>query len=295
MINKAKKFAFAKLGDWVERMDLQSPSLSQQVQKGLLATYLNAKANGTTLHETISDAGFRCYSQFEEDGIILYLMAMVGMKSRRVVEICCGVGRECMAANLIINHGFKGFLFDGNPRRGPATRGFFGRQGESLLANPEVPPAGIPRNNINRLLSDAGAAGEVDLLSLDMDGNDYHIWDAIDAINPRVCVFETHDIVPGDRALTIPYADSFDAWGKPGAEADFRGVSLAAMVKLSTRKGYTMVGSHRHGFNVFFVRNDLMNAHLREVSIAEVHDNDWTRQGQRERWPLVRDMPWISV
>jgi hypothetical protein len=295
MASRILRRLLAPLRDAIEDLDVRFPSLEQQVQKGLIAAYRSDMAKGIRTYDNIGDAGFRCYSQFEEDGILLYLLTLVGAKNRTVVEICCGHGRECMAANLIINHGFKGYLFDGDKGNVEATTRFFGRQKDCLLVKPTVTQAWITRDNIDALLRDAGASGEVDVLSLDIDGNDYHIWQAIEEISPRICVFETHDIVPDGLALTIPYRDDFFAMDKTGPELDFRSVSLGAMVKLSRAKGYTLVGSHRHGFNVFFVRNDLVRDPLREVSIAEVQDNEWSRQGQRERWPKVKDMPWIEV
>lgn len=290
-IERARVF----LRDLIEDMDLKFPTVEQQLQKNLLARYYSNKAAGIRTYPDISDAGFRCYSQFEEDGIILYLLALVGTKTKTVVEMCCGNGRECMAANLIINHGFKGYLFDGDEGNANAATKFFAKQRDCLLVKPAITTAWITRDNVNDLLLASGVSGEVDVLSLDIDGNDYHIWEAIEEIQPRICVFETHDIIPGNLSLTIPYSDDFFAWDKPELEQEFRSVSLAAMAKLSTRKGYTLVGAHRHGFNVFFVRNDLMSGLLDEATIEQVHANEWTSYGQRERWPKVKDMPWVKV
>ena len=87
---------------------------SQQIQRGICNQYALFSSTGLAPYPNIRDAGFRVYSQSEEDGIILYVLAMIGFKTRRVVEMCCGAGDECMATNLILNHGFDGFLFDGS-------------------------------------------------------------------------------------------------------------------------------------------------------------------------------------
>jgi hypothetical protein len=292
MIGKIKRALAKKVGQIVAESLIP---LEQQTQAGLLVSYRTALRQGVNPIDKLTDAGFRCYSEYEEDGIILYLLAVVGMRSRKVVELCCGNGRECMSANLIINHGFKGYLFDGGDKNIKDAVYFFDIQKDCRFVKPSINKVWITKDNVNDLLRSAGAEGEVDLLSLDIDGNDYYIWQAIDAINPRVCVFETHNLVPGDASITIPYQDDFFAWNKTGPEVDFRSVSLAAMKKLSAAKGYTLVGGHKHGFNVFFVRNDLMNDFLHEASIAEVHDNEGTRAAQKERWPLVKNMPWVEV
>ena len=262
-------------------------SFNQQLQQSLLLQYQNAK------YEKLSDAGFRCYSQFEEDGMILYALSVIGMKTRKVVELCCGSGHECMAANLIINHRYNGYLFAGDDISIKNAKAFFGSKKDCMLTPPVINKAWITRDNINYLLRTAGAEGEVDLLSLDMDGNDYWIWEAIEAINPRLCVFETHNDIPSDLSLTVPYSDDFYCWSKGGAEKKFRSVSLLAMKALSERKGYHMIGAHRHGFNVFFLRNDLANEKLPPITVEEAHDNEWTRH-QQSFWTQLRGFPWVD-
>lgn len=286
-----------KIRNKIEKLirETQNPSTSQQIQRSISSQWLMAKRQNIKLFDNVKDSGFRCYSQFEEDGIILYILTIIGVNNRTVVEICCGTGSECMAANLIINHGFKGYLFDGDQKNVDKATSFFNKQQDCLLVKPNIVKAWITRDNINKLLIDAGIEGEVDVLSIDIDGNDYYIWEAIKAINPRMCVFETHDIVPCDKSITIPYSDNFFAMDKKDASKDFRSVSLAAMDKLSRSKGYTLVGGHRHGFNVFYVRNDLLNDLLPRPTLGSIHDNEWTRAGQAMRWPKVKDFPWVEV
>ncbi len=267
----------------------------QQQQKVLINQYQAQRRAGVLPYDTIAEAGFRCYSQFDEDGIILYVLSMIGFQSRSVVEICCGTGDECNATNLILNHGFQGFLFDGDPTKLKIAKDFFRAKKDCLLTPPAIQQAWITRDNINALLVDIGVSGEVDLLSLDIDGNDYYVWEAIDAISPRLCVFETQNIIPGDRSLTIRYDPEFDCFSKQGPAQDYRGVSLAAMKKLSARKGYRFIGCHKHGFNAFFLRNDVAPGLFPEASIQQAHDNRWTREGQAKRWPLVQDMDWVEV
>jgi hypothetical protein len=274
---------------------LDRESVSQQMQRNIVNYYQSFKMTGHLPYSEIRDAGFRVYSQFEEDGIILYVLSMIGFKTRRVVEMCCGAARECMATNLILNHGFDGYLFDGNAENVRAANEFFKHKHDCLLYPPVVTHAWITRDNVNELLIQSGCTGEVDLFSLDMDGNDYWIWDAIREINPRLLVVETHNIIPANSSLTIEYQPDFTCWDKPIAEQDFRGVSLLAMQRLCNRRGYRMIGAHRHGFNVFFLRNDEGAQLFPEVSIAEVHDNHWTRWSQANRWPSVKGMPWREV
>jgi len=279
----------------ISRSKLDVESINQQFQRVIVNQYKQICLNNKLPYKMISESGFRCYSQFEEDGIILYILSIIGMKTKKVVEICCGDGSECMATNLILNHGYDGFLFDGDSENIKRANDFFTGKKDCLLTPPKLKHAWITKDNINHLLSEINVSGEVDLLSLDIDGNDYYIWEAISEINPRLCVFETHNVIPGDLSLTIPYSDQFNCWDKVGFEQDFRSVSLLAMNKLSQNKGYRLIGGHRHGFNVFFLRNDINIEQFPEVSIKEIHDNLWTKKSQEERWPLVKKFNWINV
>ena len=200
-----------------------------------------------------------------------------------------------MAANLILNHGYHGYLFDGQESNTVAAREFFNSKKDCLLTPPTVVTGWITKENINQLLTSADAIGEVDLLSLDLDGNDYYIWEAIEVLKPRLCVFETSNLIPGDLSLTIPYEATFNSQEKSLDRHDFRSVSLLAMKRLSEKKGYRLIGGHRHGFNVFFLRNDIGIDLFPEVSIEQVHDNLWTKKSQAERWSQVKDLGWVAV
>ncbi len=277
-------------------LEAKFASLNSQIQKQLLAELRRTfTGNSQAFGAGLNDFGFRAYSQHEEDGLLLYIFAAIGFKIRRVVEICAGNGRECMAANLIINHHFDGLLFDGNPRLVASGRKFFKRHKDTIWNPPTFEHAWITTRNVNALLKENEYVGEVDLLSLDLDGVDYWIWKHIDVIQPRVCIFETNNSVPSDLSLTVPYSDNFDSsMGKPFPDEYFRSASLRAMTELSKSKGYRLIGAHRHGFNVLFMRNDVGVDVFPEVSIESVHNNAATRKAQKA-WPQVQKLPWVKV
>jgi hypothetical protein len=83
-------------------------------QKLFVEQHRALAAEGRERLPAFNDVGFRKYSQFEEAGILLYLFSLISPTNRKCVEICAGNGRECMTANLIINHGWWSYLFDGN-------------------------------------------------------------------------------------------------------------------------------------------------------------------------------------
>jgi hypothetical protein len=265
----------------------------QQIQRSIINQYKLFKLQSAAPYQNISEAGFRVYSQFEEDGIILYVLSMIGLKTKRVVEMCCGSGDECMATNLVLNHGFDGYLFDGSAENIRQAKAFFGSKHDCLLYGPVLRDAWITTDNVNDLLRESGCAGEVDLFSLDVDGNEYWVWKAIDVINPRLLVVETHNIIPSDESITHKYEPDFCYVNQP--EQDFRGVSLLAMVRLCRKRGYRLIGAHRHGFNAFFLRDDEGAKFFPEVSVEDVRINHWSKWGEANRWPKVKNLPWLEV
>ena len=95
---------------WVDELQLQLGTTLRPgeavSQKLLMQQYRMLAARGTEHLPSLDDVGFRVYSQFEEDGILLYLFSLIPPVNRRCVEICAGDGRQCMTTNLIVNHGW---------------------------------------------------------------------------------------------------------------------------------------------------------------------------------------------
>ncbi len=240
------------------------------------------------------DVGFRIFSEAEEDGILLFIFSILGTTNKKAIEICAGDGRG-MLTNLILNHGWEGLMFEGNEDNVKKGKQFFNSHPDSYAMPPKFFQAWITAENINNLIKKNGFEEEIDLLSLDIDGNDYWIWQAIDCIKPRVFICETHNIIPSNLSLTIPYDPNFYCWDKPKNQLYFRSVSLLAMKKLCEQKGYRLIGTHKWGYNCIFMRNDIGIKQFPEVSVESCHDNPFTRYVQAEIWPQVKDMNWIEI
>jgi hypothetical protein len=258
-------------------------------QKALMQQYRLLAAQGKQYLPPLNDVGFRAYSQFEEDGILLYLFSLIAPRNRTCVEICAGNGRQCMATNLILNHGWWGYLFDGNENNVRDGRRFFANSQDTFLHPPTFTHAWITAENVNEQLVSAGVQGPVDLLSLDIDGMDYWVWKAIEVIQPTVLVCETHNVVPPGLSLTVPYDPAF-----VNDSEDYRGVSLEAMCRLSREKGYRLVGAHRFGFNAFFVKNGVGEEFFPEIA-ASACVGDAFSEKRRADWPKVASRPWHEV
>jgi len=259
-------------------------------QKTLMQQYRLLASKGSEWLPSMRDVGFRKYSQFEEDGILLYIFSLIPPINRTCVEICAGDGRQCNTANLIINHGWWGHLFDGNEEHVRAGEEFFSSNRDTFVYPPRFTKAWITAEHVNDQIAQSGARGPIDLLSLDLDGMDYWIWKAITVVQPQVVVCETHNPIPPDKALTVPYDPVFVFESE-----HYRGASLAAMCKLGREKGYRLIGTHRFGFNAFFMRNGVGEAFFPEVDVVSCVQDPYSELARRERWPLAEGRNWQEV
>lgn len=262
----------------------------QQIQLTLM--YKSMVSEGQAL-PAFADIEFRSYSQNGEDGILLLIFSVIGVTNRKCVEICAGDGIECNSANLIINHGWHGFLFDGSPQNVRRGHKFYHSVKGTHLNPPIFVHAWITRDKINELIRDNGMTGEIDLLTVDLDGVDWHIWRAIDVVQPRVVIVEFNAGWRADEAVTVPYRDDFAMPFDDMGMTYYSGASLAAFVKLGREKGYRLVGVERRGFNAFFVSTGVGDEILPEVEAeACLIERDLENN---PRLAKMRAMEWVEV
>jgi hypothetical protein len=263
--------------------------LDKAAQLQLSLTYRELIAAGRPL-PSFEDAEMRFYSQNGEDGIVQLLLAAVGTETRRTVEICAGDGVECNSANLIVTHGWTGLLVDGGDELVTRGRRFYEDGAETWYWPPVLLQSWVTRDNINKLVQDAGFDGDVDVLTIDLDGVDYWIWEALDCVRSRIVIVEYNAGWGPEEAMTVPYSDSF-AWEKG---SQYFGASLGAMIKLAEHKGYRFVGTNSYGFNAFFVREDLGLPALPTADPRDSFRHPATARSM-ERLDAVRDREWVGV
>lgn len=269
-------------------------ALNKQNQIMLGLRYKEMARNGSPL-PVFDEVQFRSFSQNGEDGILLYIFSIIGTTDKKCVEICAGDGIECNTANLIVNHGWIGLLVDGDEKLVRRGREFYSRHPDTFTWAPSFRCSWITRDSVNSIIHEAGVGGEIDLLSLDLDGMDYWIWEAIDAIDPRVVVLEYQDICGPDRAITVPYSDDFQAKMCTKLGPNYGGASLKAFVQLAAKRGYRLVGVERYGFNAFFIKRGLGEAEFPEIPVAACFDHPKVVNGMKVRWPTVAGMEWVEV
>jgi hypothetical protein len=207
--------------------------------------------------------GYKVYSQNDEDGIIAEIFHRIGPANRTFVEFGVETGIECNTAKLLVD-GWRGLWIDANPQSVAAIRDNFA----SFIADGRlsVVESRVTAENINDLLAQSGVGRDIDLLSIDIDFNDYWVWKAIDAVNPRVVVVEYNATLRPPMSLVVPYRPETQWDG-----SNYYGASLDALVKLGTEKNYRIVGCSIAGVNAFFVRADLTGDRFLEPATAQEH------------------------
>lgn len=231
---------------------LQRLAERQLILQALSAAQMNrSRQRLGGLHE----AEFCAFSQWGEDGIIDWLVERLPGIPATFVEFGVEDYRESNTRLLLQLRNWRGLVMDGSQAhiRDIQIQEVYWRH------DLQAKCAFIDRDNINTLLAEAGLRGEVGLLSVDIDGNDYWVWQAIDVVSPAIVVCE-YNAVLGDRyALTVPYRADFQRTRAHHSNLYF-GASIRAMIALGQSKGYTFVGTTSTGCNAFFVRNDLAPA-----------------------------------
>ena len=202
----------------------------------------------------LSEIEFRAFSQWGEDGIIQYLIHNVPIANRSFVEFGVENYTEANTRFLLINNGWSGLVLDGSEDNIEYIQKDDIYWRHDLTAKYLF----ITRDNINEALTASGFTEDIGLLSIDIDGNDYWVWEAIEAITPRIVVCEYNSVFGAEAAVTVPYDDRFD-WSKAHYSRLYFGASLAALCDLAEEKGYDFIGCNSAGVNAFFVRKDLQH------------------------------------
>lgn len=233
-------------------------------QRHLFHYYQDCKKNNNL--PKLAETGFRVFSQFEEDGKLLFIFSVIGMDNKTFIEIGSDDGVNSNCANLHCNFGWHGLFIDGNEKAIKRGRKFYSKYPHPWNYSPKFVCAKVLKENINHIIGGAGFNGEVGLLSIDIDGNDYWIWDSLEIVSPRVVIIETHNEF-GYEDIVVPYDPNYFF---PGKHSVYHGASPVAMRNLARQKGYRLVGANEMGFNFIFIKNGIAETEIPEVSVESL-------------------------
>jgi hypothetical protein len=201
----------------------------------------------------IQNAEFKIFSQWGDDGIISFLVVYLEIDCKVFIEFGVEDYTESNTRLLLKKNNWRGMVMDGSKKNIKRIKKDNIYWQHELLAEEIF----ITRENINAIINDSGFYGEIGLLHIDIDGNDYWIWKEIDVIKPIIVIVEYNSVFAADKAWTVPY-DPLFVRSKAHHSCLFYGASLKALVQLGAAKGYSLIGSNSNGNNAYFVRNDRM-------------------------------------
>jgi hypothetical protein len=201
--------------------------------------------------ENLADAEFKVFSQWGEDGIIQYLISRIAVENKIFVEFGVQDYSESNTRFLLVNDNWTGLVIDSGSKFIEHIRAQEYYWKHDLTAVCDF----VTVENINDLIRNSGITGSIGILSIDIDGNDYWIWNAISAVSPQIVIVEYNGSFGNQQAVTIPYQPDFSR-EKAHYSHLYYGASLPALCGLASQKGYIYVGSNSAGSNAFFVRKD---------------------------------------
>ena len=269
---------------------------SQLIQKNFLFQIKN-NINSPNLIKInhIKDTGFSVFSQFDEDGIILSIFAVIGFTNKYCLDIAFANPQGANTTNLFLNWGFNGLLVCGNKSEKDFAYSFFKSNHNTWLLPPKIISSWVTIENIEETLINNNCPTEIDFFSLDMDGVDYYILQKIlKIIKPRLVVVEANNIFKTDKSVAIRYKSDFN---RHNIHEDYFGASIPAFVKLMKENNYKLIATNKYGFNLFFIKNDLSSEFLPEIDPNDCikHLPTYYIEELDTRRKQVEQLDWIEV
>lgn len=217
-------------------------------------------------HDKSFNYEFKVYSQSGEDGIIQWLINNIEIKNKFFIEFGVENYLESNTRFLLLNDYWKGLVIDGDIN----NIEFIKKDPISWRCHLKACHSFITKDNINELFESCSVPNDVGILSVDIDGNDYWVLNAIKNINPAIVIVEYNSYFGPTRKITIPYDPGFVRSSAHFSKI-YYGASISAFNSLLNLKGYKLVASNFSGNNIFFVREDLLNENVREISVYEAY------------------------
>lgn len=197
----------------------------------------------------------KVYSQNGEDGIVQEIFRRITARNRTFVEIGIQNATECNTRHLLDNHNWAGYWIEASPKYVKDAKKRFRSSQVGILQG------FVTAENIQPMLDQLPLPEDVDLLSIDIDGNDYWVWKAIRKLRPRVVIIEYNPARGWRSPWIMPYNP-----GHIWDGSNYYGASLGALTRLGIEKGYCLVGCDANGVNAFFVRADIVERHQEDFS-----------------------------
>jgi len=224
-----------------------------KINQGIMLAGFNRQKSS----KNIQDYEFKVFSQWGEDGILQFLTSALEIPNKTFIEFGVEDFFESNCRFLLVKDNWRGFILDSSPEHINRLRSSYFYWKYDLRAESTF----ITRENINESLAQSGFDQDLGILSIDIDGNDYHVLESIAGFRPRILVCEYNAVFGPRRCIVVPYDPRFSRGTRHSSNL-YYGASLGALACLTRRLGYSLVGTNSSGNNAFFVRNDLVTGNL---------------------------------
>ena len=237
--------------------------------------------NTAAILADIQKSEFKIFSQWGDDGIINFLINYLDDIPKTFVEFGVENYTESNTRFLLINNNWSGLIMDGSDDNIAFVKSenLFWQQNLTSIAD------FITAENIDNLLINNGFIGELCLLHIDIDGNDYWVWKAIKAVDPIIVIVEYNSLFGADNPWTTLYDPSF-VRTKSHYSNLLYGTSLLSICDLAAEKGYGFIGCNSNGNNAYFVRKDKLKD-LRELTVTDGYVKSQFSEGRDKDGNLV--------
>lgn len=281
--------------NWHQGRELQERTLE------LIGSSLSALNSQKTLIRSLHDVEFRVFSQWGDDGIIQWLISRIPNLPSRFIEFGVEDYSESNTRFLLVNNNWCGLVMDGSSEKinRLKKRKWFWRYDLTAI------PVFLTKDNVDEVIADWINDREVGLLHIDVDGNDFWLWDAIQCVTPTIVVVEYNSLFGAERYITVPYAANFMRH-RAHYSGQYAGASLAALTWLAEIKGYSLIGTNSAGNNAYYVRTSCLTEDIHAKTVKEAYvesrfSDSRDRKGKmthlpfEERQALIRGMPVVDV
>ena len=259
-----------------------------------------AAANSTKQNvEHLDEVAFQVFSQRGEDGIIQYIISKTDIPNKIFIEL--GV-EDYTESNtrLLLFYNWSGLVIDSSKLNVRFIKNDFIYWKYDITAYQNF----IIKENIDALISNYTRYSDIGLLSIDIDGNDYWVWEALTSIHPRIIICEYNSAFGNEHAVSIPYTAAFIK-SKAHYSNLYYGASLPALCLLAEKKGYDFIGTGSAGVNAFFVRKDISAPFIKYTALDGFHESanrdskdkagSNTFLEHQQRLAMIKDLPVVDV
>ncbi len=245
-----------------------------KINQGLILSQLNSM-RAVRHPVSLTDYQFKVFSQWGEDGIIQFLVSNLEIRNKTFIEFGVEDFFESNCRFLMMKDNWAGFVIDGSIKNIDRLKSSYFYWQYSLQARASF----ITRDNINSILEESGFDKDLGILSVDIDGVDYYVLEALADWTPSILIVEYNGIFGTDRPVSVPYQADFSR-GRRHYSNLYYGANLPAFMYLAQKRNYAFVGVNNAGSNAFFVRKNLLNDKIREVDFQSNYSDSTFRESR---------------